>query len=149
MGYIKDSSFYKDAIHELNYPCGNFYLFESFVIGEINEGVVYSWDDHAKEMAEEISHLYDYNGENIMYISNRVNSYSVKPLDWIKFFKNNYKLKGYSIVSYSQKGLLTSLVEKLFFKDNFQSFDNLEDAIAWAKWLAKEIDIDQEELENV
>ncbi len=149
MGYIKDSSFYKDAIHELNYPCGNFYLFDSFVVGEINEGIIYSWDDHAKPIVEEIAHLYDHNSKDIMYISNRVNSYSVKPLDWIKFFKNNYKLKGHTIVSYTSQGMLNCLIEKLFTHDNFQTFDNLEDAIAWAKWSAKKIKIEEEEFESI
>lgn len=133
MGYLKDSSFYKDAIHEFSYSYGTYYLFDTFVVAEINEGVVYSWEDHAKPIVERLAHLYDQNGENIVYISNRVHSYAVKPSDWLKFFKNNYALKGYAIVGYTSKGIFNSLIEKLFVRSSFESFNTLEDAIAWAK----------------
>ncbi len=141
MGYIKDSSFYQDAIQELRYSCGMYYLFDTFVVSEINEGVVYTWDEHAQPIVKELSELYDHNGENLVLISNRVHSYSVKPSDWIKFFKSDYKLRGYAIVSYNPKGLITSLLEKLFMRNSFKSFDNLEDAIAWAKSLTQTPDI--------
>ncbi len=137
MGYVKDSSFYHDAIQELEYSWGTYYLFDTFIISEINEGVVYTWDDHAKPLVEELSELYDQKGENLVLISNRVHSFSVKPSDWIKFFKSGYKLKGYAIVSYTRRGLITSLIEKLFMRNSFQSFDNLEGAIAWAKSLTQ------------
>ncbi len=137
MGYLKDSSFYHDAIQERRYPSATYYLFDTFIVAEIDEGIVYTWDDHAEPIVAELSELYDQKGESLVLISNRVHSYSVKPSDWIKFFKSNYKLKGYAIVSYSRKGLIASLVEKLFMRNSFKSFDNLEDAIAWAKSLTK------------
>lgn len=133
MGYLKDSSFYKDAIQELCYSCGTYYLFDTFVVAEINEGITFSWEEYGKSIVEEISNLYDNNGEDLLYISNRVHSYAVKPSDWIKFFRNNYNLKGYAIVSYTPKGIFNSLIEKLFIRNSIENFDNLEDAIAWAK----------------
>lgn len=144
MGYIKDSPFYKDAIHEFNFSSGNYYLFDTFVVAEINEGVLFTWEDHAKPITEEFAHLYDNNGEDIVYISNRVNLYSVKPSDWVKFFRNGYKLRGYAVVSYTSRGIFNSLIEKLFMRNSFQSFTNLEDAIAWAKELAQNTEIDPE-----
>ncbi|WP_378174930.1 hypothetical protein [Aquimarina sp. SS2-1] len=136
MQYVKSSNFYQEAIHELNYPFGNFYLYDGFVIGEFNEDVVVTWDDHAKLLVEDLTYYYDHNGKNVVYITNRVHSYSVKPSDWIKFYKSDYKMKGYAIVSYSRKGLLNSLIEKLFIKSNFKSFESLEEAVHWAKSLA-------------
>ena len=133
MGFVKDSSFYHDAIQILEYPWGDYYMFSTYIISEIKEGVVYTWDDHAAPVVKELSELYDQKGENLVLIANRVHSYSVKPSDWIKFFKSDYKLKGYAIVTYSRKGFITSLIEKLFMRSTFQSFDNLEEAIAWAK----------------
>ncbi len=137
MGYLKDSSFYYDAIQERRYPCATYYLFDTFIVAEIDEGIVYTWDDHAKPIVAELSELYDQKGEGLVLISNRVHSYSVKPSDWIKFFKSDYKLKGYGIVSYTRKGLIASLVEKLFMRNTFQSFTNLEEAIAWARSLTQ------------
>ncbi len=137
MGYVKDSIFYNDAIQVMRYDYATYYLFETFIVAEIDEGIVYTWDDHAEPIVAELSELYDQNGENLVLISNRVHSYSVKPSDWIKFFKSDYKLKGYAIVSYTRKGLIASLVEKLFMRNTFKSFESLEDAVAWAKMLTQ------------
>jgi len=139
MRYVKNSEFYRDAIHELNYTFGDFYLFEEFVIGEFKEDVLVTWDDHAKILVEDLTNLYDHNGENIVYITNRVHSYAVKPSDWLKFYKSDYKMRGYAIVSYTPKGLLNTLLEKLFIKSRFRSFESLEEAINWAKSLSKKI----------
>ncbi|WP_298539462.1 hypothetical protein [uncultured Aquimarina sp.] len=137
MQYVKDSIFYQDAIHELNYPFGDFYLFDRFVIGEFKEDTVVTWDDHAKLLVEDLTNLYDHDGSNVVYITNRVHRYAVKPSDWLKFYKSDYKMKGYAIVSYTPKGLLNSLIEKLFIKSKFKSFESLEDAIHWAKSLTE------------
>ncbi|WP_298319238.1 hypothetical protein [uncultured Aquimarina sp.] len=137
MQYVRDSIFYQDAIHELNYSFGDFYLFDRFVIGEFKEDTVVTWDDHAKLLVEDLTNLYDHDGSNVVYITNRVHRYAVKPSDWIKFYKSDYRMKGYAIVSYTPKGLLNSLIEKLFIKSKFKSFESLEEAIHWAKSLTE------------
>ncbi|WP_299443834.1 hypothetical protein [uncultured Aquimarina sp.] len=137
MQYVKDSQFYQDAIQELKYSFGDFYLFEGFVIGEFKEDMVVTWDDHAKILVEDLANLYDHNGENVVYITNRVHSYAVKPSDWIKFYNSDYKMRGYAIVSYTPRGILNSLIEKLFIKSRFRSFESLEEAINWAKSLTE------------
>jgi len=137
MQYVRDSIFYQDAIHELNYSFGDFYLFDRFVIGEFKEDTVVTWDDHAKLLVEDLTNLYDHDGSNVVYITNRVHRYAVKPSDWIKFYKSDYRMKGYAIVSYTPKGLLNSLIEKLFIKSKFKSFESLEEAIHWAKSLSE------------
>jgi len=80
---LKDSPFYCEAINEIVYDFGTFYLFDGFIVAEINEGVVFTWEDHAKKATEEILDLYDSDGRNIIYISNRINNYSVMPSDWV------------------------------------------------------------------
>ncbi len=137
MQYLKDSIYYQDAIHELKYSFGDFYLFEGFVIGEFKEDTIVTWDDHAKVLVEDLTNLYDHNGENVVYITNRVHSYAVKPSDWIKFYKSEYKMRGYAIISYTPRGILNSLIEKLFIKSKFRSFESLEEAIHWAKSLTE------------
>jgi len=47
---------------------------------------LFSWKEHGKLIAEELSNLYDSNGKDIIYISNRVHDYSVIPMDWKKFY---------------------------------------------------------------
>lgn len=137
MKAIKDTPFYQEAIQELKYPFGNFYLFENFVVGEIKEDVIFTWDHHAKTIVEEILNLYESNGQDLVYISNRIHSYAVKPSDWLKFYKSDFKLKAYGVVSYTPKGARNTLLEKLFVKDRFKNFDNLADAIAWSRTLSE------------
>lgn len=136
MEHVKNSPFYHEAIQELNYPFGNFYLFESFIVGEVNEGVVFTWEYHAKMIVEEVSNLYENNGKDLVYISNRVYSYAVKPSDWLKFYKSDFKLRAYAIVSYTSRGALNTIVEKLFMKNRIKSFENLTDAITWSRKLS-------------
>ena len=137
MESIKDTHFYHDAIQVLSYPFGTFYLFETFIVSEIDKDVVFTWEGHAKQVVEEISDLYDQNGKDLVYISHRINPYSVVPSDWLKFFKYSYSLKGYGVVSYNPKGILNTMLEKLFMRSKIQSFDNLSEAISWAKSLTK------------
>lgn len=133
MQYVKDSVHYRDAIQELNYPFGNFYLFDGFVIGEINEDVIFTWDDHAKLLVEDLTNLYDHDGGEVVYLTNRVHSYAIKPSDWLKFYKSDYKIKAYGIISYTSKGLMNVMIEKLFMKNRIKGFENISDAIHWAR----------------
>jgi len=133
MQSIRNTPHYKNAIKEQTYPFGSFFLFDTYVVAEINKDVVFSWDHHAKKVVDELSELYEDNGENIVYITNRIHSYSVIPSDWLKFYKNKHLLKGYGVVSYTKKGTLNVILEKLFMRNKIRSFDNLEDAINWAK----------------
>ena len=139
MQSIKDSSFLHEAFYELNYSFGNYYLFDSFVVAEINEDVVYTWNDHGKVVVEDLSNLYENNGESLIYITNRINDYAVKPSDWIKFYKNNFNLKGYAIVNYSKRGYFNSLLEKIFASTtSFVNFSSLDEAIIWAKKITED-----------
>lgn len=81
----------------------------------------------------EIANLYDQNGEDLIYITNRINNYSVNPLGWLQFFKNNYKLKAYGIVTYTKKGYSNTILEKIFMNINIYRYSSLEEAIEWAK----------------
>lgn len=137
MGSLKDSVFYHDAIHEINYPFGDFYLFDGFVVGEVHEGVIFTWEDHGKKLAEDVTYLYESNGDNLILIANRINSYSVKPTDWIKFKKHRYTLKGYGVVTYSKIGNSIALLERLFINTRSKRFKSLDNSILWAKGFSK------------
>lgn len=66
---LKDTVYYHEAIRELNYPFGNYYLFDGFFISEINEDVIYTWENHGKIVSEEIANLYDTDGSDLVYIT--------------------------------------------------------------------------------
>ncbi len=136
MGKFKDSVFYHDAIHEINYPFGDFYLLDGFVVAEVYEGITFNWDDHGKKVVEDISYLYDSHGQDLILIANRINSYSTKPTDWKKFFQHRYTLKGYGVVSYSKFGNSIALIEKWFIRTRTKRFKSLDSAIEWAKGIS-------------
>ncbi|NAS12513.1 hypothetical protein [Poritiphilus flavus] len=134
---VRDTVFYGRALNELNYPFGDFFLFDSFIIAEIHEDVLFNWEEHGKRITEDLSNLYENDGRDIVYISNRIHSYNVMPADWIKFFRNSYKLRGYAIVSYSRASYLNALLEKLFVPTRFRRFRSLDWAISWATELSR------------
>lgn len=131
MKKLRDTPYYYRAIHEINYSFGDFYLFDTFIVGEIHEDVHISWNEHGKMIAEELSNLYDNNGKDLVYISNRVNDYSLVPTDWKKFFKLSYNLKAYGIISYTKTGYFNAMLERMFVNTKLRWFNSLEDAITW------------------
>ena len=84
---VEDSYLNDKYIEKIAMSHGTYYFFEKFIISEISSGVVFDWA-LAKEIIDVANAFY---GEdiNISYISNRVNKYSLNPIDWIKFFKYN------------------------------------------------------------
>ncbi|WP_422859070.1 hypothetical protein ACOKFD_17410 [Flagellimonas sp. S174] len=129
MKNVIDTPFYREAFQELNYPFGDFYLFDHFIISEIKEDVVFTWEHHAKQVVNDISNLYENDGTDLIYISNRIHNYAVVPSDWIKFFRHNYNLKSYVVVAQVKN----SLLERLFMGKKLKTFHDIENAIVWAK----------------
>lgn len=130
---VKDTSYYQNALHVLNYTFGDFYLYDDFIISEIHAGEVVSWDTVGQLLVTDIREIYGSRSKELVYISNRVNKYAVMPSDWIKFKKNDCNIKAYGIVSYNKRAYLNALLEKLFFSARLQFFTSLDSAISWAK----------------
>ena len=125
---IVDTKFYTRVLKEFNYPFADIFIFEKFIVSEIKVGVNFDYKN-AQEIINDIcDFLGTENGEQINYISNRVNSYSVMASDWAKFFRNSYSLKSYIIVSDKPK-LSNIFIEKLFFKGKIRHFKELDVAI--------------------
>jgi len=124
----KDSTHYHLTKEVLNFKEGTFYISDDFVVGEIAEGSHFDWNTAEKI----IEAVYDHFGSrdiDISYVSNRINNYSISPVDWYKFFINKHKLKSISIVSYSPSGLAFFFLEKFFIKTKLLKFNNLDNAI--------------------
>ncbi|MFD2727442.1 hypothetical protein [Hyunsoonleella rubra] len=133
MTSIKHTEFYSQILKELNYPFGDIYIFKGFVVSEIKQGITVSWKKHAKHFVQDIAYYLGTDGKDVVYISNRIHSYSVKAVDWLKFFKSDYGMKAYAVVSDSPMGKMNVMVENLFFDNKIKSFNSLYDAINWAK----------------
>lgn len=129
---VKHSALYNNILKEFKYDFGTVFVFDGFLISEVNEGITFTWEDHAKIITDDVSKFTNSNGEDIIYISHRIHSYSVKPNDWIKFFKHSYSLKGYGVVGYTQGSLLNTVIENLFFNKKIKRFNDLDTAVQWA-----------------
>ena len=130
---IKNTELYSEVRKELNYSFGDIFIFDEFLVSEIKNGVNFSWDKHGKHIVEDVSCFLGTDGRDIVYISNRIYPYSVVALDWLKFFRNQYFLKDYYIVSDRKQSMMSLMVEELFFKDKINNFDCLYTAVNWAK----------------
>lgn len=128
---IKDSIFYSEVKKEMNLPYGDFYFFDGFIVSEIFEGINFSWEE-AKPVVYEATSFYGGDGRELIYISNRINKYSVKPLDWLNFASYSFKLRGYAVVNYSEAASINSILESMFVKSKFKTFKDLMDAMQWA-----------------
>lgn len=108
---------------------GTFYFYETFVVAEIQENV--SFD---KKMAQILISLIDGHygkGEEIGYISNRANNYSVSASAWYKFFEMRYRLNGYAIVSKKKSNPFLCTLRKLIYTSTECKYDSLLEAASW------------------
>ncbi|SFI94018.1 STAS/SEC14 domain-containing protein [Olleya namhaensis] len=113
---------------------GNFYFLDDVIISELDEGITYTWEE-AKKVIEAAKAFYGPT-INVSYVSNRINKYSVKPSDWLKFYRGNNRLNAYAVVTKSENSWFNALMEKLFSNVEIERFDNLYEAIDWAKRLS-------------
>jgi len=130
---LKKTSFYDNVLKEINYHFGDIFIFDGFVVSEINEGVHISWDQHTKSIVEDVLEFTGGDGSELIYISHRINSYSVAAMDWLKFYNNSYNLKGHGIISYNKVTTLNIVIESIFFNKKISRFSSLETAIDWAR----------------
>lgn len=105
------------------------------VIATINEGIHLNY-----ELSEEIIlAVFNLIGDKpTVYITNRINSYSVDPTLYTEVSKVN-NIIGFGIITTTEVISDVVQVEKLFYKNNFRLFNNTEDAISWASNLLKPV----------
>lgn len=115
--------------HKVKFDFGEFYLFEHFVISELNEGIHFDW-----EKIQEVTGMsIDYYGDNpkIGYISNRIHSYSMEPPLWLNFIRDYNFIVATAIVSYNDFNYLNATMEKHFFKSSLKRCVSIDEAIEW------------------
>ncbi|GAA4955542.1 hypothetical protein GCM10023314_31600 [Algibacter agarivorans] len=130
---VKQTDLYSEVLKELNYSFGDIFIFDGFIVSEINQGVNFSWNNHAKQIVDDVSCFLGTDGRDLIYISNRINPYAVVAMDWLKFFKNHYYLKGYYVVSDNKFGIMNLMVEELFFRNKIKNFNSIYSAVNWTK----------------
>lgn len=131
MSSIKDSVFYSEVLKELNYPFGDYYFFDGFIVSEIKEGVDFSWDN-AKTIIDEAADYYNTSGNDIVYISNRIFKYKIQPVHWLRFSMYAFSLKAYAVVTTNEIAIRNAEFESTFIHSKFQIFNDIFEAIQWA-----------------
>lgn len=111
------------------------FVFDDFLIKQIKEGISIDLKETKQLKAILKKH---FSKKNIVYISNRVTSYSVNPLVYKEVEKIS-NLVAIAIIPNNEKMLQSAIYEKEFYNKPFEIFNNLNDAIIWvSKILEKE-----------
>ena len=124
---LKDSAFYKLVLEEHKFNFGTLYFFDSIIVSEINEGVLFDYQ-MAEEINEQKNKFYTLSNQDLDFISNRVNNYALIPQDWMKYTEKYNCFKSYVVVPYSKTAASNIDVEKFFYKKPIISLDNLVEA---------------------
>lgn len=124
---------YKDQLKysKLNFSFGVVYLFDEFLISEIN-AEVHLDKQKVTEMMEAVIEFYGTNAK-ISYISNRIHPYSSNPQLWVEAIKTHDIIDAGAIVYYTLSSLMNFEIESYMCPKPIESFNNLEKAIEWIK----------------
>jgi len=118
-------------LKSLKYPFCTIDIYSNYVISRINEGFHLTPDKN--RVLEEIANDY-FKDKPFVYITHRINSYSVDPSIYLQTSKVK-NLAGMAVVAEAPLSKGNAEVEKLFLKKPFEIFTDLNDAIEWVKSL--------------
>ncbi len=132
--FFEESPFSKSVTYQkvvLNF--GSYYLFENFFIMEVNEGEHFN----SSKLNQLLSSLRAHYGHHktLAYIANRVNAYSIDPVLWSYFDKDDSILIAASIVSYRDSTFLNANIEKQMASIPMKRALSLGEAINWVQQL--------------
>lgn len=122
---IADHMPVKEVLHT---DIGTIYFYDNILVMEGKQDAVFSIKTGLFILLKVIKIV---GTKPVVYISNRINSYSVDPNDY-KYLEMIPNLKGIATVSYSNVNKGSAQLEKQFFKKPFYDFDNLDAAKMWA-----------------
>ncbi len=110
---------------------GRFLFYTNMVVGEFDEGV-HVTKRSAAEAIEIALQLYA-GRTSIIYISHRLNSYSMDPVGYGEVVKMFPNFIGFAVVSQNRYRRMLAAIEKLFIKKPVGVFYDLEAAFTWAE----------------
>ncbi len=108
---------------------GMLFLYGNIVVFQANEGIVMSRKTANFVI---IKCLRELNGQKWILLSNRINSYSVKPMDY-KALDRIPTLAAVGVIYYTDIVKSNADLESKFCNIPFRSFGNLREAVVWAK----------------
>ncbi|WP_299098079.1 hypothetical protein [Winogradskyella sp.] len=132
--HFEDSDFAKNFKYvKVVSKFGTYYLLDDFFILEVNEGEHFNWD----KLNDLLTSLRDYYGNHktLAYIANRIHSYSIDPVLWSYFDKDDSILIAASIVSYRDSSFMNANIEKQLASIPLKRAHSLGEAINWVQQL--------------
>lgn len=106
----------------------NVYFYDNLVVVEVTEGMNITIKNGLSLLLKILSTL---RTKPWVYISNRVNSYSVDPNDY-KYLNKIPTLQGIAIVDIKESGKASAILEQSFSKKPLKIYDSMTDAVEWA-----------------
>ena len=108
-------------------------IYDNYMIVTVNTGVTITRKHNT--VLTNIANTY-FNNNPFVYITHRVNSYSVDPAVYKETSKIS-NLAGFCVVSKNYMAKSAAQIEKLFLDKPFEIFDTVKEAIDWAKSITK------------
>lgn len=118
-------------IDVLKFDFCDMHIYNNYLIVIMNEGVTIT-PSHNQVLLNIVDTYY--RKKKFVYISHRLNSYSVDPAIYFETSKIE-NLCGFAVVSKDFKAKSNAEIEKLFFDKPFEIFNTVEDAVEWVDFL--------------
>lgn len=116
-----------------NLPELEIFVLDEFLICQIREGTEIR-QEHNVELNEIIQT--HFSNKNMVYISNRINSYSVDPLTFVHI-ERIPNLLAIAVIPQTESMRKNAEFERDFYDKPYEIFDNLSEAITWANNIIK------------
>lgn len=128
--HIKNALVYNKIIDARHFEIGDVYIFKNFVITQINHGKHVTINS-SKELIDYISSIYG-NKKPFVYLSNRINKYSIELLDYPKHSNLFPNIIAYGVVGYSAFNKLNVNMENKFSIKPVFDFSSIEEAVNYS-----------------
>ena len=124
---VLESNLKNHVIKSVSHDIGDVYFFNHFAIIEFGDGQHVTLEGSTGLL----DHIKNYFGESRSFgvISNRVNSYSMQPMDVARAKEQFPNLAGYGVVANTSPGRLSAHIEDTFCTTQNIKFNNLYEAV--------------------
>ncbi len=108
---------------------GSFFFYKNHIVAEVNEDLAFTFEN--AYLVLELGKVYYGSTTPLVYISNRVSSYSFNPTSHLKTRAMFPNLKGYAVVIYDKMNHEIAEMKQTFLNKPVAIFHKLKDALNW------------------
>ena len=127
---IKNTKLAKEAIASYHLDLGSIYFYENLLISEINQGKHVNLNTGEAHMELIYKHFKE---KPFVYISNRVNEFSINTIEFEKFCNLFPNMKAFTTVYYSSYTYKNLIFEKKFCTIPYFDFKDIMEAFKFIK----------------